>query len=111
MSLVEKTVEILRNKLKVINDSKISDDIFPDSVKKAVEALEKCLGSEDKKRIKKCTKEELVSLHHSLGRFIRNTFGLWGSNEKLLNDCKKSHPDDASMVIIEHLWKKLNGKL
>jgi hypothetical protein len=57
---------------------------------------------------------ELISLHFSLGAFIRNQFGLWSGNEDLLNDCRQMsgitfmNPDDAAAFIIRELWKRLS---
>ncbi len=57
--------------------------------------------------------EQLSSLHFSLGNYIRNEFGLWGSDEELLKACcpdsSLQNPDDASMVIIKALWWKLQS--
>ena len=52
-------------------------------------------------------------LRLSLGPDIRDDFGLWARNEALLQSCrelsgnKDFHVDDASMVIIKALWKKV----
>ena len=51
--------------------------------------------------------KELVSLHHSLGRQIRNNFGLWDRNKALVFDCGSDHADEASGMIIESLWAAL----
>ena len=53
----------------------------------------------------KMTKGGLIMLHPTLGRYIRNEFGLWLNNEELLKSCGKEHPDDASHVIIERAWE------
>ena len=58
-------------------------------------------------------KEDLYSLHFSLGQYIRNTFGLWSGNQELIESCcsvaEKDYldADDSSAVIIEELWYKL----
>lgn len=55
---------------------------------------------------------DLIQLHHSLGRTIRNEFGLWSGNAALLESCSgrsDAHPDDVSMIIIEQLWAKLQN--
>jgi hypothetical protein len=61
--------------------------------------------------------EPQVALHHSLGMYIRNQFGLWRGNEPLLADCASClghgidgryiHPDRASGVILAALWRRL----
>jgi hypothetical protein len=51
---------------------------------------------------------DLIRFHHGWGTGIRNAFGLWGGNRALLDSCGGGHPDDASMVIIEAVWKHLH---
>jgi hypothetical protein len=86
---------------------------MPETVDQAVEVLVKMTPKEDLETISKMSKENLISLHHGYGTCIRNEFKLWAGNSSLLNSCAKaskkevSHPDDASMVIIEALWKKI----
>jgi hypothetical protein len=56
---------------------------------------------------------ELVSLHQTLGKYIRHKFGLWLGNESLMNSCrlrgkvKKIDANLASDAIISELWKEL----
>lgn len=42
---------------------------------------------------------------------IRNAYGLWGGNQELIiSACGgRGQPDDASMRIIEAVWRRLNG--
>jgi hypothetical protein len=49
----------------------------------------------------------LISLRFGLGQHIRNAFGLWEGNDTLLRACGTIEPDDASMVILEALWERL----
>ena len=65
---------------------------------------------EDLDNLKSMEYSDLISLHHGFGRNIRNDFGLWGNNAELLESTGEKHPDDASMVIIQTLWKTLTGK-
>lgn len=61
----------------------------------------------------KCTKDELIQYHHSLGQNIRNEFGLWGEKwvPVIIDGCDMSeqHPDAVSMKIIEIVWEKLHN--
>lgn len=59
--------------------------------------------------IKSTPKDDLIKFHHGWGTQIRNDFGLWQGNVILLKDCDKHHPDDASMVIIEAVWERLQN--
>ncbi len=47
---------------------------------------------------------DLIWFHHGLGRWIRNTLGLWCEGSPITGD---RHPDDASQDIIERAWKRL----
>jgi len=64
---------------------------------------------------------DLFILHYDLGKFIRQEAGLWRDNVPLLIDCQRIkegsapdqptiNPDDASMVIIEALWRRLRDQ-
>lgn len=56
-------------------------------------------------------KKDLISLHHSLGRNIRNNFELWKLEwEPEIDsrgvDMSPYHPDEVSMTIIEKVWER-----
>ena len=52
-----------------------------------------------------------TSQHHSSGMGIRNDFGMWIPNLKLLRDCGSLHPDDASSKIHIRLWERVKKEL
>lgn len=97
---------------------------IPKTVKEALAVMEKNLSPEDRETLKKIkVKKDLYVFHHGVGTAIRNAFGMWEENTDLLDDCKKFadntlgrkgelhgqylHPDDASMVLLVQLWRKL----
>ena len=63
----------------------------------------------DKRIVRDTPEEELNKFHFGWGQGIRNSMGLWAGNTELLEDTGKSHPDDASMVIIHAVWKELQS--
>lgn len=76
------------------------------------------MAEADKAQLKAMTEKDLIQLHHSFGRWIRNHYKLWDENNPhtLLNyepvmiegvDCSEKHPDAVSMAVIEGMWKKL----
>ncbi len=69
------------------------------------------MSEEDKKALKNTPEEDLILHHFGLGAYIRNEFGFWQGNRELLESLSGKqfgvHPDDASLVIIKALWKKL----
>ena len=86
---------------------------LPKTVEQAVDILLSELSLKEKAAIANMQKNNLADLHFSLGRFIRNEFNPLADNEELMDSCRlllgkqDLHPDDASSVIIESLWKNL----
>ena len=54
-------------------------------------------------------KDELISLHVQLGRWIRNNFGLLNGESPLRVATGAAHADDASVKIIEALRQQLHA--
>jgi len=53
-----------------------------------------------------------VKFHHTLGRFLRNYWELWG-NSKLknyFNSMEIFHPDDMTDIILTCLYREFNNK-
>jgi len=83
----------------------------PKTVDEAVDRLMTVLDDEHKQAIATMQEDDLINLHFSLGIEIRNAFGLHDQGSPLLKSIGSSvHPDDISMVIIDALWKCLQGK-
>jgi hypothetical protein len=53
------------------------------------------------------SKEDLISLHFSLGAAIRNAFDLHKPGSALLANCSVTRPDDAADMAIRKLWENL----
>ena len=87
--------------------------IPPKTVDDAVNRLIEDLDLRDKVKIANMNLDELVNIHSALHVYFKNAFGLWSGNKELLADCKSisKYPiyneDDASVVILGVLWKKL----
>ena len=85
---------------------------IPLSVEEAVERLDSLLTPEDKEYI---LENGPVGVHFTLGRYIRNEWGLWSDdNSPLVAELKQNgyqHPDDMSNYILEEYLKKLKGKI
>ena len=80
---------------------------IPNNLEEAVNSLNEILSKEDKEYV---LKEGALAVHHSLGRWIRNNWGLWEEEpnelKKSLIDKGFSHPDDMSNYIIEEYIRK-----
>ena len=86
---------------------------WPVTVQGAVDDLLPRLYLFEKLMIMFTKKERIFSLHFDPGLLIRNRYGLWRGNDKLiLAACGyPCHPDDASMPIIEGVWQALHNCL
>lgn len=76
---------------------------IPTNLDEAIQILDNELIDEDKKYL---IENGAVSVHFSLGRWIRNNWNLWDENESLIRQnisekYKLFHPDDISNFIIE----------
>jgi len=76
-------------------------EIIPETLEEAIIELNKILKEEDKEYI---VENGSISVHHSLGRWIRNNWGLWGDNVELKSNLRELgcyYPDDMSDYIIK----------
>ena len=80
---------------------------LPETVDEAVERLLSVLEDEHKAVLAFMQEEDLIDLQFSLGLAIRNAFDLHVPWSKLLASCAVVHPDDASGLIIQALWRRL----
>jgi hypothetical protein len=80
---------------------------WPVTIDEAVGVVVATLSDEEKAAIAAMAESELVSFHMSLGAWIRNNFGLWSSNLPLLESTGEPNADDASMVIVVAVWRRL----
>ena len=85
---------------------------IPKTVDEAVKTLAKIVSKEDRDYL---LENGAISMHDSLGRWIRNEWGLWTGSElkdELMNMNKGlNHPDDMSNYIIEEFIKYWNNKV
>ena len=86
-----------------------ADPLRPSTVNEAVFTLLAELSSEHFDELRETEWSQLEQHYMGLARFIRNIFGLLGDNPRLLNNTGSKNPYDASMVILEALWRRLGG--
>ena len=84
---------------------------LPKTVDAAVRTLRGLVPVEEQTKITLLKEDELVGLHFGLGQWVRNYFGLWGSNRELLDATGGKEADDASDVIIREFWLALRNDL
>lgn len=80
---------------------------WPATMDEAVGVVIATLSDNEKATISAMAESELVSLHMGLGAWIRNNFGLWSGNRRLLESTGEPNADDASMVIVKSIWHRL----
>ena len=116
--IIEQAIKILKDedkkaKVRLVHSRKDKSSTPPKSVDEAVDRLINVLTLKDRITISNLPEDELIDLHISLGKYIRNKFGLWSGNEDLMASCcviaqvDYLHQDTASTIIIEELWKRL----
>ena len=81
--------------------------LIPTTLKEAVERLNEILGPDDKRTLMETLEDDLLDYHFGLGLAIRNVFAFHRGSLDLLACCGPPHPEDASSVIIEALWRRL----
>ena len=82
-------------------------DNIPTTLSEAINELDLLISEEDKEYL---LEHGALSVHHSLGRWIRNNWKLWeDSSELKLNmvELGFAHPDDISNYIIEQFIQHL----
>jgi len=96
---------------------------IPTTLDEAFAALDAMLSDEDRRYLQEAEDphKAAVSLHHSLGRHIRNEWGLWGDGSELKRHIRQKHgfihPDDMSGLILREYcraryptaWDRLKG--
>ncbi|MEM9158615.1 MAG: DUF6794 domain-containing protein [Verrucomicrobiota bacterium] len=85
---------------------------IPESLEEATDLLVSEMSEEDKIYVVTRKEDDLIQFHMGWGMGIRNRFGLWAGNKKLLASCgsRWMHPDGASGVIIHSVWERLRDE-
>lgn len=73
---------------------------WPTTLAEAARRLLEAMPEDDRRMFAAAGEEDLIAMHHTVGQWVRNFFGLWLGNDALLRDCGESHADDASTVIM-----------
>ena len=85
-------------------------DSIPSKLDECFHALDELLSDEDKQFVQDNDEKEFtVTMHHSLGQYIRNNWGLWAGSKLMdffVQEAKLEHPDDMSSIILTSYWRK-----
>lgn len=83
----------------------------PTTLEECIPALMEELSPQEQMEFIKSSKKDLVKYHHNLGRWIRNSWGLWEEDSSLCLHMKSlgfRHADDMSHSILKEFWNRLN---
>lgn len=80
---------------------------WPATIDEAVGVVIATLSDDERASIAALAQSELIGLHMGLGSWIRNNLGLWKGNKSLLESTGAPNVDDASIAIIEAVWRRL----
>lgn len=90
----------------------MNEKYIPKNLDECFIEIDKILNSKDTKELKDGAEEEMCMEHHSMGRHLRNRWGLW--QESHLAEWFKEkgihHADDMSGIIFTSYWRYLNSK-
>jgi len=106
----------LTDPFSTVNSHSLSTSNLPRTVDGAVDMLLSELSFTDKTRLANMPEEKLTDLRLSFGKNIKDTFRLGEENKELLKSCRflsetgRYMEDDAALIIIKELWKKLKKK-
>jgi len=95
------------------SDNRLEGLPLPRTVDEAIKRLISEMPLKVKVILANMKEIDLISLHSTLGVYIRDNFGLWSGNEELMKSCRslmgeeEIHEDSASQLIISKLWEKL----
>jgi hypothetical protein len=84
----------------------------PTTIEECMRAFVEVLTPETQIELVKMSQDELVTTHHSLGRWIRNNWDLWlgGPLLEYMKSLGFIHPDDMSSSLIKEFWNRMNNQ-
>lgn len=92
---------------------KIDQDFVPSTIEAAVDHIVKVLEEDELKFIVQENGSTAV-IHHTAGRYMRNTWSLWSPDTPLKRDAVNkyliAHPDDISGLIFDWVFAKVRGE-
>ncbi len=86
---------------------------IPKDLNEAHATLKRLLSEENLKTINEVPDADgMIRFHHSLGMWIRNSWGLWSGSELYtwFNNRGYTEPDEISGLILQTFWLKLHDK-
>lgn len=84
---------------------------IPTNLEECFKELHKKAMDKDLEDIKSRPEEDMIEFHHTLGRWIRNEWGLWsgGSLQDYFKNLGLHHADDMSGLILTSFYRHLKN--
>ncbi len=105
-------VKLLKEVPVTENDQHGQEDYIPKDLYDSINHLKKLLKAEQVLDMKNGTEDDMIKYHFGLGMWMRNNWGLWAGSglSDWFNSIGIFHPDDMSGIILDSLWRDLNGE-
>lgn len=87
--------------------------MIPTNLSEAMEELDRHFPENEKEFIMSNPESRMIEYHSTVGRWIRNNWGLWareGELQKWFISKGINHPDDMSGIILTSYWRYKNQK-
>lgn len=107
MEVIESSSAFISLLIEIFRNKNMENEILLENLQECFVCLDNEISNEDKEYIKE---HDAIEFHHTLGRWIRNTFCLWNKESGLKSELLEkglTHPDDMSNYIIEEYQKHL----
>jgi len=89
------------------------EPVYQTSLESVVNQILADMNEHEKEELTKTPKIDLARYYYDWGTATGKRLGLWSGNKMLLESVcgsMKCYPDDASMLIIESVWNRLNNR-
>lgn len=91
--------------------SPVAEPTWPTSVEQAVVVLRHDMSEETVEWVRRNSVDDVAaSLHLPFGTGVRNAFGLWGRNRRLLASCGTPDAEECSDKIFRSLWASVRAE-
>lgn len=86
---------------------------WPTTIEEALAILDRQVDPQTKKELAYAGFDDLTELPHDWRRTIRNDFGLWDRNSRLLGRCDPEYknPDSCASVLASRFWNRVRAEL
>lgn len=116
VAMKEKKIELKKEREEYLQRAvadRINGVYIPKNLEDCFHTLDTLLSTKNILTIKNFNnRDETIKLHHGLGTWLRNNWGLWGGSrlQKFFLERGLKHPDDMSAAILKYYYDYLHGQ-